>query len=86
MNDMLPVGARVRILVDLPSAWPDDPDPDMSFGVKAGHLGTVTYIFTKFSTGYGVLLDNDPSGLSCYMSPDEIAPHETIEPTCGTIS
>lgn len=57
-----PVGARVRLTVDAPSAWPDSKDPLEAFGVEAGHGGEITSVtvITQYHCAYGVRLDGDP--------------------------
>lgn len=65
---MYTVGQRVRSTVDAQSA-PGFPPED---AIPAGSLGTVDYVSTKHSEGYGVVFDNDRYKLSAWMGPDEL--------------
>jgi hypothetical protein len=60
------IGQRVRTTVDAPAAWED------AFSTPAGSLGTPASLPGPYS-GYGVLLDEDPSGLEAAYYADELA-------------
>ncbi|GAA1457635.1 hypothetical protein NE857_21435 [Nocardiopsis exhalans] len=66
-------GDRVRTTVDAPAAWED------AYSAPAGTLGTITNHFPPkhgMSHGYGVRLDDDPTGLSAHYDASELAPEE----------
>ncbi|MFG2328289.1 hypothetical protein ACGFMM_01550 [Streptomyces sp. NPDC048604] len=60
------VGQRVRTTVNAPGAWPGALD------LPAGSLGTITRQPFGPSWGYGVTLDDDPSGLAASYDADEL--------------
>lgn len=62
------LGQRVRTTVETPSAYGNTPT------LPAGSLGTVTRLPLGPNWGYGVLLDDDPDGLSSSYDADELRP------------
>lgn len=63
---MFRIGQRVRTTVDAPAAW------EGAFSAPAGSIGTIASQPNPYG-GYGVLLDDDPSGLEAAYDADELA-------------
>jgi hypothetical protein len=61
------IGQRVRTTVDAPAAW------EGAFAAPVGSMGTIASLPSPYG-GYGVLLDDDPSGLEAAYDADELAP------------
>lgn len=62
------IGQRVRTTVNAPGAWPG------AFAAPAGTLGTITRLPLGPNWGYGVTLDDDPSGLAASYDANELTP------------
>ncbi|MET9073805.1 hypothetical protein ABZX95_16895 [Streptomyces sp. NPDC004232] len=59
------IGQRVRTTVDAPAAW------EGALSVPKGSLGTIASLPSPYG-GYGVRIDDDPSGLEPAYDADEL--------------